>query len=75
MDEISKILPVFYDEFVVVINPTALIAFHDGSQLLVEESEFSLHLCLGKSTGLGKLFSLLFIVMLYRYRRITILIL
>ena len=75
VDEISKILPVFYDEFVVVINPTALIAFHDGSQLLVEESEFSLHLCLGKSTWLRKLFSLLFIVRLYRYRRITILIL
>ena len=31
MDQVSEVLPVFSDNFVVVVDPSALVAFHDGS--------------------------------------------
>ena len=38
VDQVSEVLSIFADYFVVVVDSPALVAFHHGSERLVEES-------------------------------------
>ena len=47
LNEISEFKPVLADEFVVLVDSTSFVSFHNSSKVLIQELEFLLHQLLG----------------------------
>ena len=43
LDQVSELLPVLLDDFVIMVDPPALIAFEHSSKVLVKEPQLLLH--------------------------------
>lgn len=60
MYKIPKILSVFWNKLIIVVNSAAFVPLENSSKILVEKSQFFLHFGFWKSQGLFEVFHFLF---------------